>query len=132
MPERAAPVKLPTQDVELSADGALRGYFVDGEQGAGRAGVKVTLHQNAAEPRSSSITQLRRMLESGPVERFGSRLPGGAGLGRGLASSAVAGCGSGRIAGARAKSRARIVDLPEGTGFKRPLTSTDATRRSLT
>jgi hypothetical protein len=53
---RAAPVKLPTQDVELSADGTLRGYFVDGEQGAGQSGVKVTLHQNAAEPLASTVT----------------------------------------------------------------------------
>lgn len=53
---RAAPVKLPTQDVELSADGTLRGYYVDGEQGAGRAGLKVTLHQNAAEPLASAVT----------------------------------------------------------------------------
>jgi hypothetical protein len=53
---RAAPVKLPTQDVELSADGTLQGYFVDGEQGAGRAGLKVTLHQNAAEPLASTVT----------------------------------------------------------------------------
>lgn len=56
MPERAAPVKLPTQDVELSAEGTLRGYFIDEEQGAGRAGLKVTLHQNSAEPLASTVT----------------------------------------------------------------------------
>lgn len=53
---RAAPVKLPTQDVELSADGTLRGYYVDAEQGAGRAGLTVTLHQNSAEPLASTVT----------------------------------------------------------------------------
>jgi hypothetical protein len=55
-PTQTAPVKLPTQDVELSADGMLRGYFVDGEQGAGRAGLKVTLHQNSVEPLASTVT----------------------------------------------------------------------------
>lgn len=55
-PTKAAPVKLPTQDVELSANGALRGYFVDEQQGAGVSGLKVTLHQNAAEPIASTVT----------------------------------------------------------------------------
>lgn len=55
-PTRAAPVKLPTQDVELSADGVLQGYFVNEEQGAGEAGLKVTLHQNSAEPIAATVT----------------------------------------------------------------------------
>lgn len=56
MARKAAPVKLPTQDVELSESGALRGYFVDEQQGAGVSGLKVTLHQNAAEPIASTAT----------------------------------------------------------------------------
>lgn len=53
---KAAPVKLKTQDVELQADGALQGYYIDQEQGAGKAGVKVTLHQNAQKPIATTTT----------------------------------------------------------------------------
>jgi hypothetical protein len=42
--------KLKTVDVELQSNGTLQGYYVDGEQGAGKSGVTLTLHQNGAEP----------------------------------------------------------------------------------
>lgn len=54
--QQVAPVKLKTQDVELQADGALQGYYIDAEQGAGKAGVKVTLHQNAQKPIATTTT----------------------------------------------------------------------------
>jgi hypothetical protein len=50
------PLKLKTTDVELQSNGTLQGYYVDGEQGAGKAGVKMTLHQNAAEPIAATTT----------------------------------------------------------------------------
>lgn len=53
---KVAPVKLRSQDVELQADGVLRGYYIDQEQGAGKAGVKVTLHQNAQKPIATTTT----------------------------------------------------------------------------
>jgi hypothetical protein len=53
---QAAPVKLKTQDVELQADGTLQGYYINEEQGAGQAGVKVTLHQNSQKPLATTTT----------------------------------------------------------------------------
>lgn len=44
------PVQLATYDVELQPQGTLQGYYVDSEQGAAKAGVTLTLHQNAAKP----------------------------------------------------------------------------------
>ncbi|MBL8850676.1 MAG: hypothetical protein JNG89_13435 [Planctomycetaceae bacterium] len=48
--------KLKTVDVELQSNGTLQGYYVDGEQGAGKSGVTLTLHQNAAEPIATTET----------------------------------------------------------------------------
>lgn len=45
----ARSVQLPTHDVELQANGTLKGYFVDGEQGAAKSGVTLTLHQDSAK-----------------------------------------------------------------------------------
>jgi hypothetical protein len=53
---KAAPVKLKTQDVELQADGTLKGYYINEEQGAGQADVKVTLHQNSQKPMATTTT----------------------------------------------------------------------------
>jgi len=55
-PEAPKPLKLKTTDVELQDNGTLQGYFVDSEQGAGKAGVTLTLHQNAAEPIATTKT----------------------------------------------------------------------------
>lgn len=52
----ATPVMLPTHDVELQADGTLHGYYVDEEQGAGRSGVKLSLHQNSKQPLATTTT----------------------------------------------------------------------------
>jgi len=53
---QAASVKLKTQDVSLDANGTLQGFYINEEQGAGQAGVKVTLHQNAQKPIASTTT----------------------------------------------------------------------------
>jgi hypothetical protein len=53
---KTAPIKLKVHDVELQADGALQGYYIDQEQGAGKAGVKVTLHQNAQKAIATATT----------------------------------------------------------------------------
>jgi hypothetical protein len=53
---RGKPVKLDARDVELQAQGTLQGYYVDGEQGAAKAGVKLTLHQNSAKPIATTTT----------------------------------------------------------------------------
>lgn len=58
-PQPAAPAKavqLPTFDVELQSGGTLQGHYVDGEQGAGQAGVTLTLHQNSAKPLATATT----------------------------------------------------------------------------
>ncbi|MBL8850675.1 MAG: carboxypeptidase regulatory-like domain-containing protein [Planctomycetaceae bacterium] len=55
-PAAPKPLKLKTVDVELQSNGTLEGYYVDGEQGAGKSGVSLTLHQNAAEPIAKTKT----------------------------------------------------------------------------
>jgi hypothetical protein len=52
----AKSVQLPTHDVELQSGGTLQGHYVDGEQGAAREGVTLTLHQNAGKPIASVKT----------------------------------------------------------------------------
>lgn len=55
-PTAAKPVQLPTHDVELQSQGTLKGHYVDGEQGAAKAGVKLTLHQSSVKPIATATT----------------------------------------------------------------------------